>query len=127
MLKDSDIVPSGFYLGITKEIPKHWLITNGTENKYLYENESIPEGWRLGSTIDLKKKAWITDGVTNQRWDMNEELPNGWRTGKTVIGFFVTNDKEAKLVSSESEIPEGWRRGRIKRTRAQILKDNLTI
>lgn len=100
---------------------KHQLITNGIETKYLYESETLPEGWSFGSTQVHENDYWFTDGKTNIRANINF-AKEGWRKGKTVKGFFITNGISAKMIYDEKEIPLGWRKGRIKRTKLQILQ-----
>jgi hypothetical protein len=63
---------------------KRIWITNGVENRLIYEHEGIPEGWNHGMTTDSsppsqKGKFWINDGSKSR---MATSIPDGWKKGR---------------------------------------------
>ena len=84
-------------------------ITDGIEEKRLYENEELPDDWYFGRSNYIKQglqgnpgplgKLSITDGVISKFINPDDDIPDGWYIGKD--DFFM--EKMKSFVPSQEK------------------------
>ncbi len=82
-------------------------ITNGIENKKVYNEIDIPNGWYRGrirygksSAEKCKEYIWIKNGLTSKKHHISEPIPIGWERGR--YNKIEDNPRFGKNVSNET-------------------------
>lgn len=124
------------------------FITNGIDNKILYEGEIMPEGFYYGRTLSEENKfkghssdtlknmsekrknsQYYNNGIINKLFFKDEIIPDGWTHGmlprkKNTPKRWYTNGIDSILLISSDSIPDGYYLGRkIKIANTEIKKD----
>ena len=106
---------------------RRYCITNGSQNRQLYEGETIPNGWRRGWTEDKSKvkpasvktrqklsmaaigKVWANNGKQNIFVYPNE-VPSNFTLGRMKGKIWVHNETRTMLCYP-NQIPDGYQKG----------------
>jgi len=90
-IKPSDIIPNGWYRGMTKDSPKGSTWINDGKNSKMFKGDQIPRGWVKGRLFKKKPKhvgttgkICINNGKINKMIDSQEDIPQGWKRGRSI-------------------------------------------
>lgn len=110
-------------------------VTNGIDNKMVFESELLPDGWYMGRTLTETQKfkghtpetaksmgkrrlgkKYYNNGIENILCKENEQ-PEGWVNGllrhKKTKTIWITNGVVERKIECGLEIHNGWTRGRL--------------